>query len=97
MDEFAEYYEKMQRWTDTPIYLTPGMAKRHFSDESIEKYCDDVAKRLDYLYNKRGVKHIRYYCFSNEMSRGIWGDLLDKLPIFQKYHEELYSAFQKYH
>lgn len=96
MDEFAEYYEKMQRWTDTPMYLTPGMAKKHFSDEAIEKYCDDVAKRLDYLYNKKGVKHIRYYCFSNEMSCGVWGDLLDKLPTFQKYHEGLYSAFQKY-
>lgn len=95
MDEFADYYEKMQKWTDTPMYLTPGMAKKHFSDEEIQKYCEDVAERLDYLYNEKNVKHIRYYCFSNEMSCVMWGALLDDLPLFKKYHEGLYSAFQK--
>ena len=95
MDEFAEYYEKMQKWTDTPMYLTPGMGKKHFSDEEIYKYCEDVAERLDYLYNEKNVKHIRYYCFSNEMSCVMWGVLLKDLPLFQKYHEGLFSAFQK--
>jgi hypothetical protein len=95
MDEFAEYYEKMQKWTDTPMYLTPGMGKKHFSDEEIHKYCEDVAERLDYLYNEKNVKHIRYYCFSNEMSCVMWGVLLKDLPLFKKYHEGLFSAFQK--
>ena len=95
MDEFAQYYEKMQKWTDTPMYLTPGMGKTHFSDEEIKQYCEDVAERLDYLYNEKNVKHIRYYCFSNEMSCVMWGTLLKDLPLFKKYHECLYSAFQK--
>lgn len=95
MDEFADYYEKMQKWTDTPMYLTPGMGKIHFSDEEIKQYCEDVAERLDYLYNEKKVKHIRYYCFSNEMSCVMWGTLLKDLPLFKKYHEGLYSAFQK--
>lgn len=30
MDEFSEYYEKMQKWTDTPMYFTPVMEKKHF-------------------------------------------------------------------
>ena len=95
MDEFAEYYEKMQKWTDTPMYLTPGAGKRHFSDEEISRYCEDVAERLACLYYEKNVKHIRYYCFSNEMSCSMWGVLLKNLPLFKKYHEGLYSAFQK--
>ena len=96
MDEFADYYEKMQKWTDTPMYLTPGMGKNHFSDDAIRKYCEDVAERLNYLYNEKNVKHIRYYCFSNELSCSMYGVLLNNLPLLQKYHEELYAAFQKY-
>ena len=96
MDEFADYYEKMQKWTDTPMYLTPGMGKIHFSDEAIRKYCEDVAERLNYLYNEKNVKHIRYYCFSNELSCSMYGVLRNNLPLLQKYHEELYAAFQKY-
>lgn len=95
MDEFADYYEKMQKWTDTPMYLTPGMGKTHFSDEEIRQYCEDVAERLDYLYNEKNVKHIRYYCFSNELSCSMYGVLINNLPLFQKYHEGLFSAFQK--
>ena len=96
MDEFADYYEKMQKWTDTPIYLTPGAGKMHFSDEEIAEYCEDVAKNLAYLYYDKNVKHIRYYCFSNEMSRVMWGVLLQDLPTFKKYHEGLYAAFQRH-
>ncbi len=96
MDEFADYYEKMQKWTDTPMYFTPGMGKTHFSDEEINQYCEDVAKRLAYLYYEKEVKHIRYYCFSNEMSCVMWGVLMNDLPLFKKYHEGLFAAFQKY-
>jgi hypothetical protein len=72
------------------------MGKLHFSDQEIEQYCESVAQRLDYLYNEKGVKHIRYYCFSNEMSRVMWGVLIQDLPLFQKYHEGLYAAFQRH-
>ncbi len=96
MDWFAEYYDQMQKWTDTPIYLTAACGKVHFSEEEMEKYADDVAERLSYLYYEKNVRHLRYYCFSNEMSRGMWGVLRTDLPLFKKYHEKLYSAFQKY-
>lgn len=96
MDEFADYYEKMQKWTDTPMYLTPGMGRLHFSDEEILRYCEDVAERLEYLYNEKNVKHIRYYCFSNELSQVMWGVLENDLPLFKKYHEGLYDAFQRH-
>lgn len=94
MDAFAEYYEKMQRWTETPIYLACAKGKYHFSDEERMQYAEDVAKNLDYLINEKNVKQLRYYCFSNEMSMNDWGGLLKDLPLFQKYHEMLFRAFQ---
>lgn len=93
MDEFAEYYEQMQKWTDTPIYLAPANGKVHFSEAEMRRHCVRVADNLAYLYFEKGVKHIRYYCFSNEMSRGMWGALLKDLPTFKRYHEMLFEEF----
>lgn len=95
MDEFADYYEKMQKITDTPMYLTPAAGKLHFTDEEMRDYCEDVADRLAYLYFDKNVKHIRYYCFSNELSQGMYGVLLNNLEVFKKYHEMLFSAFSR--
>lgn len=96
MDDFADYYERMQKVTDTPIYMTPGRGKLHFDDESMKKYADDVAVRLEYLVNERDVKHIAYYCFSNELSQLTNGALRKDLPLFRRYHELLYDAFQRH-
>ena len=94
MDAFAEYYEKMQKWTDTPIYFACAKGKYHFNDEERKQYAEDVAEKLDYLINEKNVKQLRYYCFSNEMSMNDWGGLLGDLPLFKKYHEYLFEAFQ---
>ena len=94
MDAFAEYYHKMQAVTDTPIYLAGAKGKVHFSDEDRKLYCERVADNLLYLKKEKGVKHLRYFCYSNEMSCGTWGDLMKELPTFKKYHEFLHSAFQ---
>ncbi len=94
MDAFYEYYTKMQKVTDTPIYLAGGRGKVHFSEEEMQAYCERVADNLAYLKQEKGMKHLRYYCFSNEMSRGTWGVLLKDLPLFKRYHEMLYRAFQ---
>ena len=95
MDAFAEYYEKMQKWTETPIYFACAKGKYHLSDEERRQYAEDVADNLDYLINEKGVKQLRYYCFSNELSMNDWGGLLKDLPLFKKYHEYLFSAFQR--
>jgi len=44
MDAFAEYYEKMQKWTETPIYFACAKGKYHLTDEARQKYAEDVAK-----------------------------------------------------
>ncbi|MBR5553273.1 MAG: hypothetical protein IKV98_05425 [Clostridia bacterium] len=94
MDTFAAYYEKMQKVTDTPMYLTGAMGKQHFSDEERQVYAEKIAEKLDYLINEKDVKQIRYYCYSNELSCANHGVLKTNLPLFHKYHEYLFRAFQ---
>lgn len=96
MDTFADYYERMQKWTDTPIYFACAKGQLHFSDEDRREYAEQVAEKLDYLINVRGVKQLRYYCYSNEMSINDWGGLLKDLPLFKQYHEYLYDAFRRH-
>lgn len=95
MDAFAEYYNRMQKVTDTPIFLTTPRAKVHFNEREMEDYCERVADNLVYMKREKGINHLRYYSFSGEMSRGDWGVLMNDLPTYKRYHELLYSAFQK--
>ena len=95
MDAFAAYYERMQKVTDTPIFLTTTRAKVNFSEEEMVTYCEKVADKLAYMKQEKGIRHLRYYCFSGEMSEGDWGTLMNDLPRFKHYHELLYRAFQK--
>ncbi len=94
MDTFADYYERMQKVTDTPIYFAAAMGKQHFCDEERREYAEKVAEKLDYLINERNVKQIRYYCFSNELSCCNHGVLKKNMELFKTYHEYLYRAFQ---
>ncbi len=94
MDDYAAYYHQMQEVTDSIMYLTPGRGKLHFSDEEIDRYCNDAADNLAYLIRGKGVRHIRYYCFSNELGQVVGGALRGNMPLFKRYHEGLYRAFQ---
>ena len=55
MDTFADYYERMQKWTETPIYFAAAKGQLHFNDEERKKYAESVAEKLDYLIRVRGV------------------------------------------
>ena len=94
MDAFYEYYSRTQKVTDTPMYLAAAKGAIHFSEEEMEEYCEKVADNFVYLKKEKGMNHLRYYCFSNEMTRGMHGVLLKDLPTFKKYHQMLYRAFQ---
>jgi len=94
MDALYEYYSRTQKVTDTPIYLAAAKGAIHFSEEEMEAYCEKVADNFVYLKKEKGMNHLRYYCFSNEMTRGIHGVLLKDLPTFKKYHQMLFRAFQ---
>jgi len=94
MDEFAEYYERMHKVTDTVIYLT-GHARRQHSDAEKKKWASDVADRLEYVINEKGVKHIKFYCMSNELSLDSWGSMFYELPTFKEYHTLLFREFYR--
>lgn len=97
MDAFAEYYEKSLRKTDTTIYAVPGRIPLHETREEMEEHAEQVARRLDYLVHKKGVRHIRYYCVTNELSVGNTYALLSKdMDRFLLYHTLLWRAFRKY-
>lgn len=95
MDAFAEYYERMQKVTDTPIFLTTTRARVNFTEEEMVDYCEKVADKLLYMKKEKGIHHLRYYCFSGEMSEGDWGKLMSDLPRYKHYQELLYRAFKK--
>lgn len=94
MDAFCEYYSRTQKVTDTPIYLAAAKGAVHFSEEEMEHYCEKVADNLAYLKKEKGMNHLRYYCFSNEMTRGVYAALVKDLPTFKRYHQMLFRAFQ---
>ena len=94
MDDFADYYEQMQKWTDTPIYMVPGRGRILFSDEEIKDYSQNVAQRLSYLIRERNVRHLTYYCFSNELAAVEPARLTNDLSQFKRLHEALYQSFQ---
>ena len=94
MDEMAEYYGKMHNVTDTTIYLT-GHGKRQHSEEEKKKWASDIADRLEYVIYEKGMKHIKFYCMSNELSLDSWGSMFYELPTFKEYHTLLYREFTR--
>jgi len=57
MDAFAEYYERMQKVTDTPIFLTTTRARVNFTEEEMVDYCEKVADKLLYLQQLTNFAH----------------------------------------
>ena len=97
MDRFADYYDQTFRKAGTVLYLVPGRMPYIAKDFDIEKYCEDVAVRLEYLVKERNCTKIRYYCLSNEMCSGNeWGWFNDHLDLFKEYNECLYRAFRRH-
>ena len=94
MDTFAEYCEKMQIVTDTTIYLT-GWCVRYKTDEELAEYAKNVADRLEYIINEKGIKNVQMYCMSNELSLDDWGDLNFEMETFKRYHTALYNEFRR--
>lgn len=94
MDDFAEYCEKTHVPANTSIYLT-GKTNRHETVEQKEEYARQVADKLDYLINEKGLKNIEFYCMSNELSIEDWGNIFFELPVFKEYHTYLYKEFKR--
>ncbi|MEI7730925.1 MAG: hypothetical protein WCO56_15225 [Verrucomicrobiota bacterium] len=91
-EEIADHLRRMKE-TGTQIYMAawdpddvpPGEARR--------AYAKKVADRLEW-FRQKGADHILLYCLSNEMQMGRWGALLNDLPKFKDYHQELFNEFK---
>ena len=96
MDAYFEYYTKMQAETNTTMYLVPGRARSHKTSQERRQWASDVADRLAYLYHEKGMKHLKYYCMSNELSLDSSnGAMQHQMHIIKEYHEYLFREFQK--
>ena len=98
MDSFADYYDLTFRRAGTTLYMVPGrMPYRNASFDTCA-YAEETARRLDYLINGRNCRKIRYYCVSNELSRGnTYAYFRDHMEEFKNLHEALYDAFLRHH
>lgn len=94
MDEFAEYCCKTHVPANTSIYLT-GRTTRYETHEQKKEYAKNVADKLEYLINEKGLKNIEFYCMSNELSIEDWGNIFFELPVFKEYHTYLYKEFKQ--
>ena len=95
MDQYYEYYSRMQAETDTMMYLVPGRARSHETPEERRQWAADVADRLAYLYHEKGMKHLQYYCMSNEQSLETWGTMIHQMDVMKEYHTYLFREFQR--
>lgn len=96
MDAFADYYEASMKRSDATIYAVPGRMPLHETDDEMAAFAENIAERLDYLVNVRQVRHLRYFCATNELSVGnTYALLADNLERFRKYQLLLWRAFRK--
>ncbi len=70
MDSFADYYDRTFRKAETTLYIVPGRMPVITEDFDAERYCEDVATRLEYLVKERRCTKLRYYAVCNELSVG---------------------------
>lgn len=97
MDEFADYYHETFEKSNCSLYLVPGRMPLHETKEEREVYVENVAKNLAYLVHEKGLKLIRYYCVTNELSVGnTYAYLSNHLDLLKEYHTMLWRAFKKY-
>ena len=96
MDRFADYYDLTFRKTDTSMYVVPGRMPFHETHEEMEQFAKDVADKLEYLYNKRDMMHIRSFCATNELSVGNTYALLSgDMEKFKEYQRLLWKELRR--
>jgi hypothetical protein len=97
MDAFADYYDATFRRAGTTLYLVPGRMPVVTDDFDFDRYCEDVASRLEYLVKTRGCRKIRYYALTNEMASGpTWGWFSKHRDVYEKLCRGLYAAFRRH-
>ncbi len=99
MDRFADYYHKTFARAGTMLYAVPGRMPAFPDQLDVEEYAEKVAKNLTYLVKEKGVRTLRYYGLTNEMSAGDrWGYFHreKKMDVFKSYYAALHRAFARH-
>ncbi len=81
--------------TNTEMYLcswNPPVVK---NDAELRAWASKVADNLQYLVKTKGIKQVKWYCMSNELSLNGWGAMAQDLPTFKKYHVALHAEIAK--
>lgn len=94
LDRVARHLSVFQS-TGAQIYVCTWDPPAAASSAEFAAYTKKVADDLDYLIRNKGIKAIRYYCMSNELSLNGWGRLLSDLNLFKRYHQHLFDEFTK--
>lgn len=92
LDRMAEHLKRMEE-TGASIYITTWDPEVCHGDQELAAYARKVADHLEYLVRDKGIRNIRWYCMTNELSLGGWGLLASDLPTFQAYHTALAREF----
>jgi hypothetical protein len=93
-NEIADHLRRM-RETDTELYLAAWDPRDVPPGAERQAYAREVADRLEFFMRDKGITNLKWYCLTNELQMGRWGALLDDLPKFKDYHQELYNEFKR--
>jgi len=93
-DKVASHMRYIQEDTDTTIYVTTWDPPETQPGEERRRYARNVVDQLEYWVRHSGIRNVRYYCMTNELSLQGWGKLAQDMPRFRDYHQALYDELQ---
>lgn len=93
LDEVAAHLLRLKE-TGTEVYMTTWGPKDTQPGEERAAYARRVVDNLEYLVRDKGATNIKYYCMTNELSLNGWGELINDLPKFRDYHQELFDELK---
>ena len=93
LDKVAAHVLRLKE-TATEIYFATWGPKDTEPGQERAEYARRVVDNLEYLVREKGCTNIKYYCMTNELTLGRWGSLIDDLPKFKDYHQELFDELR---
>ncbi len=87
-------YLRLMMVTHTAVYVTTWNPPVVKSQQEINQLADHVVQQLKFLVDTKKCTNIKYYCFTNELTMGAWGSLMDNLPLFGAIQQAVYNRLR---
>ncbi len=87
-------YLRLMMVTHTAVYVTTWNPPVVKSQQEINRLADHVVQQLKFLVDTKKCTNLKYYCFTNELTMGAWGSLMDNLPLFGAIQQAVYSKLR---